>query len=105
MDSKETWSLITIVVYTVVTHSRFIPGMKDVFTFNLLSLFSFSSVLMTYFGVNYYLSGLHSYASGEAAKIPPVVYISFIILTGLSVAAYLKYHRMTSPIKRETDDG
>ncbi|MBE0668786.1 MAG: c-type cytochrome biogenesis protein CcsB, partial [Bacteroidales bacterium] len=59
-DPKETWSLITIVIYTLVTHSRMIPGMKDTYTFNVLSLFAFSSVLMTYFGVNYYLSGLHS---------------------------------------------
>ena len=63
-DPKETWSLITIIIYSFVIHSRKIPGMKDVFTFNILSLFSFSAVLMTYFGVNYYLSGLHSYASG-----------------------------------------
>ena len=55
-DPKETWSLITIVVYTLVVHSRMIPGMKDIFSFNLFALFAFSSVLMTYFGVNYYLS-------------------------------------------------
>ncbi len=57
-DPKETWSLITIIIYSIVIHSRNIPGMKDIYTFNLLSLFAFSSVLMTYFGVNYYLSGL-----------------------------------------------
>ncbi|MFN8240857.1 MAG: c-type cytochrome biogenesis protein CcsB [Bacteroidales bacterium] len=60
-DPKETWSLITIIIYSIVIHSRLIPGLKDIYTFNLLSLFAFSSVLMTYFGVNYYLSGLHSY--------------------------------------------
>jgi len=92
-DPKETWSLITIVIYSIVTHSRLIPGMKDIYTFNLLALFSFSSVLMTYFGVNYYLSGLHSYASGEAAPIPPFVYITVIVLAGLAMAAYLKYHK------------
>jgi cytochrome c-type biogenesis protein CcsB len=54
-DPKETWSLITIILYSIVIHSRNIPGMKDIFTFNLLSLFAFSGVLMTYFGVNYYL--------------------------------------------------
>ena len=69
-DPKETWSLITIIIYSIVIHSRNIPGMKDIFTFNLLSLFAFSSVLMTYFGVNYYLSGMHSYAAGDPVPVP-----------------------------------
>jgi hypothetical protein len=65
--------------------------MKDIFTFNLISLFAFSSVLMTYFGVNYYLSGMHSYAAGEAAPVPPFVYISVIVVAAVSFAAYSKY--------------
>ncbi|MCX6254379.1 MAG: c-type cytochrome biogenesis protein CcsB, partial [Bacteroidia bacterium] len=90
-DPKETWSLITIIIYSTVIHSRMIPGMKDIFTFNLLSLFAFSSVLMTYFGVNYYLSGLHSYASGDPVPVPSFVYITVIILAALSLLAYSKY--------------
>jgi cytochrome c-type biogenesis protein CcsB len=93
-DPKETWSLITIIAYTLVTHSRMIPGMKNIFTFNLLSLFAFSSVLMTYFGVNYYLSGLHSYASGDPIPIPAFVYVAVILLVGLCFAAYLKYRKL-----------
>jgi len=92
-DPKETWSLITIIVYTIVTHSRMIPGMKDVYTFNLLTLFGFSSVLMTYFGVNYYLSGLHSYASGDPVPVPVSVYITVLLLIAVSAGAYLKYSR------------
>jgi cytochrome c-type biogenesis protein CcsB len=92
-DPKETWSLITIVVYAFVVHSRIIPGMKDIYTFNLLSLFAFSSVLMTYFGVNYYLSGLHSYAGGDAFPVPVFVYIAVILLVGLSVVAWVKYRK------------
>jgi len=92
-DPKETWSLITIVIYTLVTHSRMIPGMKDVYSFNLLSLFAFSSVLMTYFGVNYYLSGLHSYAGGDAVPVPVFVYVAVIILVSLGVASYMMYKR------------
>jgi hypothetical protein len=65
--------------------------MKDIYTFNLLSLFAFSSVLMTYFGVNYYLSGLHSYAAGDPVPVPAFVYITVIVLAGLSVMAYVKY--------------
>jgi cytochrome c-type biogenesis protein CcsB len=90
-DPKETWSLITIIIYSIVVHSRSIPGMKDIFTFNLISLFAFSSVLMTYFGVNYYLSGMHSYGSGDPVPVPAFVYIAVILLTALSVFAYLKY--------------
>jgi cytochrome c-type biogenesis protein CcsB len=92
-DPKETWSLITIIVYTIVTHSRMIPGMKDIYTFNLLSLFAFSSVLMTYFGVNYYLSGMHSYAAGNAAPVPVFVYVAVIVLVALSLVAYMKYRK------------
>jgi cytochrome c-type biogenesis protein CcsB len=91
-DPKETWSLITIIIYSIVIHSRNIPGMKDIFTFNLISLFAFSSVLMTYFGVNYYLSGLHSYAAGDPVPVPSFVYIAIIILSALSLLAYLKYN-------------
>ena len=90
-DPKETWSLITIIIYSIVIHSRHIPGMKDIFTFNLISLFAFSSVLMTYFGVNYYLSGMHSYASGDPVPVPTFVYIAVISLAFLSFLAYLKY--------------
>ncbi len=93
-DPKETWSLITIIVYTLVTHSRMIPGMKSIYTFNLLSLFGFSSVLMTYFGVNYYLSGLHSYASGDPVPVPAFVYVTVIVLIGLCVAAYFKFRKL-----------
>jgi len=90
-DPKETWSLITILLYSIVIHSRMIPGMKDIYIFNLLSLFAFSSVLMTYFGVNYYLSGLHSYAAGDPVPVPSFVYITVILLTVISFLAYYKY--------------
>jgi cytochrome c-type biogenesis protein CcsB len=92
-DPKETWSLITIIIYSFVLHARLIPGMKDIFTFNILSLFAFSSVLMTYFGVNYYLSGMHSYASGDSVPVPSFVYITIIALAALSFAAYSKYRK------------
>jgi cytochrome c-type biogenesis protein CcsB len=90
-DPKETWSLITVIVYSLVIHSRKIPSMKDIYTFNILSLFAFSCVLMTYFGVNYYLSGMHSYASGDPVPVPSFVYITVIMLAAISFVAYLKY--------------
>lgn len=66
-DPKETWALISIVVYALVLHIRFIPLLKGktVWCFNLLSVVAILSVIMTWFGVNYYLSGLHSYGKTE----------------------------------------
>ncbi|MCK7539090.1 MAG: c-type cytochrome biogenesis protein CcsB [Marinilabiliales bacterium] len=92
-DPKETWSLITIIVYTLVTHSRMIPGMKDTYVFNLLSLFAFASVLMTYFGVNYYLSGLHSYAGGDPVPVPVFVYVAIGLVVLLAAGAKYRYNR------------
>ncbi|MCU0455443.1 MAG: c-type cytochrome biogenesis protein CcsB [Bacteroidales bacterium] len=100
-DPKETWSLITIIVYTLVTHSRMIPGMKSIYTFNLLSLFGFSSVLMTYFGVNYYLSGLHSYAGGDPVPVPAFVYVAVIVLVALCAAAYFNFRKLGKTTKAE----
>ncbi|MCD6565269.1 MAG: cytochrome c biogenesis protein CcsA [Bacteroidales bacterium] len=87
-DPKETWTLISIIVYTFILHMRFVPGLKKTFTFNLASLLGYSSILMTYFGVNYYLSGLHSYAGGDPVPIPNLVYYSIAIIFSLAVLAY-----------------
>ena len=93
-DPKETWSLITIIVYSFIIHSRMISGLKGFYQFNILTLFGFSSVLMTYFGVNYYLSGLHSYAGGDSVPVPNFVYISIILLISLSVFAYWRKNKV-----------
>ncbi|MGF7140545.1 cytochrome c biogenesis protein [Roseimarinus sediminis] len=69
-DPKETWALISIFVYAFVAHMRFIPSMKDEFWFNMASFWAFASILMTFFGVNYFLAGLHSYAGVEKATMP-----------------------------------
>jgi cytochrome c-type biogenesis protein CcsB len=95
-DPKETWSLITIIVYTMVTHARIVPGMKGIFTFNVISVYAFFSVLMTYFGVNYYLSGLHSYAGGDPVPVPTFVYISIGALVMLTFAAWTNYRNTKS---------
>lgn len=70
-DPKETWALISIVVYALVLHIRFIPLLKGKTTwcFNLLSVVSILSIIMTWFGVNYYLSGLHSYGKTEGGDL------------------------------------
>ncbi|MBI9053803.1 MAG: c-type cytochrome biogenesis protein CcsB [Bacteroidales bacterium] len=92
-DPKETWSLITIIVYSFVLHARMIDGLKGFFAFNVMALFAFSSVLMTYFGVNYYLSGLHSYAGGDPVPVPKFVYVSVVLLVSTAILAYWKYKK------------
>jgi len=61
-DAKETWALASVLIYAVVLHVRFIPKLKGQFAFNFLAFWSYGSIIMTFFVVNYYLSGLHSYA-------------------------------------------
>ena len=73
-DPKETWALISIIVYAFVIHMRLIPGLRGAWIFNLMSIVAFASILMTYFGVNFYLVGLHSYASGDKIITPSFVY-------------------------------
>jgi cytochrome c-type biogenesis protein CcsB len=89
-DPKETWALITVLVYAFVTHMHRIPGMRGRFAFNLASFISYSSVLMTYFGVNYFLGGMHSYASGSSFKVPLWSYAIILLLIALSVFAHRK---------------
>jgi cytochrome c-type biogenesis protein CcsB len=60
-DPKETWALVTIVVYAIVTHLRLVKKWDSPLLFNLMSVIAFACVLMTYFGVNYFLSGMHAY--------------------------------------------
>ncbi|MEA1917689.1 MAG: cytochrome c biogenesis protein CcsA [Campylobacterota bacterium] len=79
-DPKETWALVTILVYAVVVHLRFIKSFYSEFTYSAVSLLSFTSVLMTYFGVNYYLAGLHSYAKGDPIPVPDFVPITYAII-------------------------
>lgn len=62
-DPKETWALITMVVYAFILHARFVPALRSDYAFSIMSVLGFLSVLMTYFGVNYYFTGLHSYAN------------------------------------------
>ncbi|WP_438969023.1 cytochrome c biogenesis protein CcsA [Nonlabens sp.] len=89
-DPKETWALITIFIYAFVLHLRLVPGLKGRWTFNLWSVLAFASVLMTYFGVNFYLSGLHSYASGDQIISYQFAGISLAVILVIAVAARYK---------------
>ncbi|MEM8999593.1 MAG: cytochrome c biogenesis protein CcsA [Bacteroidota bacterium] len=81
-DPKETWALISIMVYAFVLHMRLVPGLRGRWTFSFASILAFGSIMMTYFGVNFYLVGLHSYASGDQVITPSFVwYTVFGVLT------------------------
>ena len=79
-DPKETWALVTILIYAVVVHLRFIKSIYSEFNFAVISLLSYSSVVMTYFGVNYYLAGMHSYAKGDPVPVPDFVPVTYAII-------------------------
>jgi cytochrome c-type biogenesis protein CcsB len=87
-DPKETWALVSILVYTVVVHLRFIKSIYSEFNYSVISLLSFTSVIMTYFGVNYYLAGMHSYAKGDPVPIPDFVPITYAVIFVVIALAY-----------------
>ena len=87
-DPKETWALISIMVYTAVLHLRIIPRLNNKWLFNLMSIISFAAIMMTYFGVNFYLVGLHSYASGDKIITPDFVYYSTVFVFILGLISY-----------------
>ncbi|MBZ7977950.1 cytochrome c biogenesis protein CcsA [Campylobacter sp. RM12654] len=83
-DSKETWSLISILIYAILVHLK----LKSKLLYALLSMWGFGVILMTYFGVNYYLVGKHSYAGEKSNFESPLwLIISVIILTIFSLVA------------------
>ena len=86
-DPKETWAYVSIVVYAIVVHLRFVKPLSTPFVFATAALLSFSSILMTYFGVNFYLSGMHSYATGDPVPIPAwVYYVLTIVIVTIALA-------------------
>ena len=92
-DPKETWALITMIVYAVTTHLHFIPRLNtNPLVFDVMSVVGFSTVLMTFFGVNYYLSGLHSYGKSEGFSPEIVLAAGAGVLVLVAVAA-VRYHK------------
>ena len=95
-DPKETWTLVTIILYSFTLHMTLIPSIKNKFTFNFMSIISFGAVLMTYFGVNYYLSGLHSYAGGDSVPVPDFVYYALLVIVLVSSLAAYSEHKFSN---------
>ncbi len=89
-DPKETWAFISVIFYAVVLHLRLVPKLRGKLTFNIVSLWAIWSIIFTYFGVNYYLSGLHSYAAGDPMPVPAWIYITAAGMLILSLTAYFR---------------
>ena len=89
-DPKETWALISIGIYAIVLHLRFIGFANMPFVFASASVLAFYSILMTYFGVNYFLSGKHSYASGDPIVLQWYVYAFMLGTIALIVLAFFR---------------
>lgn len=88
-DPKEVWALITFLVYGLMAHEKILMPFRRPFFFHVFGLFAFSTVLMTYFGVNYFLGGMHSYAGEmEIGKIGIIIAGSVIVLSVLCVLGY-----------------
>lgn len=89
-DPKETWSLVSILLYAAIVHFRFVPKLNTPFAFAVASTVAFASIIMTYFGVNFYLSGMHSYAAGDPIPIPSFVYYTIAIVAMVIFSSYSK---------------
>lgn len=107
-DPKETWAFISVIFYAVILHFRIVPGLRDKWIFNVASMWMIWTVIFTYFGVNYYLSGLHSYAAGDPMPIPYWIPLSAAAMLMLSIVSYLgkkKYEKFVHPLlnKKKSD--
>ncbi len=91
-DPKETWALISLIVYAFVIHMRLIPGLRGRWLFNFVSIVALSSIMFTYFGVNYYLSGLHAYQSGGDIADQKIL-ITAVILAVFGTVSYMRYRK------------
>jgi cytochrome c-type biogenesis protein CcsB len=90
-DAKETWALVIVITYAVILHLRFVPKMKGELTFNAASVIGFGSVIMTFVGVNYYLSkGLHSYAADDTKVFPVWAWILILMVILLIIIAFIR---------------
>ena len=89
-DPKETWAYVAIITYAIVLHLRLIPKLNRPYVFAVASTLAFSTILMTYFGVNFYLSGMHSYATGDPVPIPTWVYVVTAMVFVVIALAYRK---------------
>jgi len=101
-DPKETWALVSVLVYAIILHLRFIPGLKGKFAFNVASVWGYGAIIFTFLGVNFILVGLHSYAQGDGAvSFPWYVWVTVLAFLLLTVIAGIKNSKMNKIIREE----
>ena len=81
------------IIYAVVLHLRLVPSLSNRFALNAASVYAFYSIVMTSFGVNYYLTGLHSYATGDPVPIPTFVYVTLAIILAITLGAGIRFQK------------
>lgn len=100
-DPKEVWALVSVLVYAIILHLRYIPALSGKFLFNVVSFWGYSAILFTYFGVNYYLKGLHSYAQGDGlGTVPNDIKITIGVFFVLTVIAAMRNHNYKKKINQ-----
>lgn len=103
-DPKESWALVTILVYTFILHLKKVPGLKSHLVLSSCALVGYSSVLMTFFGVNYYLSGMHSYAQGDPPPVPSGVYWAVVLIFAMIISAVISERKFGGKVRIEELD-
>lgn len=96
-DPKETWALISMIVYSFILHIHWFYPTTDSKRFNLLSQLGFLSVLMTYFGVNYFLNGMHSYGNTSGLSSVDIgIFIAVILF--FTIPGIIAYYPSQKPV-------
>lgn len=105
-DPKEVWALISFLIFSFAFHRRTIPWFRDSFFFHCYNVFAFSSILMTYFGVNYFLGGKHSYAGNSDMSNSYIgIAVAAVIMISIMAVAYKKWKKIKEKtLLTETDD-
>lgn len=96
-DPKETWALITLLWFLAILHGRHAGWLRGVGVASA-TIGGFLLLLMTYYGVNYFLVGLHSYAGGHAKPISPLL-IGYLVAEGAFLLWIGLTARSTHPVK------
>ncbi len=95
-DPKESWSLVSILIYMLILHLRMSGRLKSLFTFAVITFLSYSTILMTYFGVNYFFDAIHVYASNTNTEVPIALYYFMLFIVLFIVFAYFKNKKLES---------
>jgi cytochrome c-type biogenesis protein CcsB len=98
-DPKETWALITFIVYASIVHDKTINFLRNQYNICAMAFLSIFLVIMTYFGVNYFLGGMHSYAGHTEIKNIWWIIFMIVVIVVLIIGSYKKYRSFLKPLE------